>query len=249
MCSPLETSTYQRGLHVSYEDYKRTYGQDYGQTYGQSYGQSYGQYGSYNRYDDDDGDTNWTYVVTGTLFIAAGAYLIYKGLSSDDEDHTYTYDTRSEKQSRGKGVQVRESIVVNKPVSELYAYWRKLENLPRIMSHLESVTEMGTRSHWKAKGPLGMSPEWDATITDERKDETISWRSLEGSEVPNEGTVRFIKRGDSSTEILVSLTYHPPLGPVGAAVAKLFGEEPSQQIRDDLQNFKQSVESGSLSLV
>jgi uncharacterized membrane protein len=226
---------------VSYEDYKRTYGQDYGQPYG--------QYGSYTRYDDDDGDTkdtNWTYVVTGALFIAAGAYLIFKGLSSDDE--TFTYDTRSEKQSRGKGVQVRESIVVNKPVSELYAYWRKLENLPRIMSHLESVTEMGTRSHWKAKGPLGTSPEWDATITDERKDETISWRSLEGSEVPNEGTVRFIKRGDSSTEILVSLTYHPPLGPVGAAIAKLFGEEPSQQIRDDLQNFKQSVESGSLSL-
>lgn len=233
---------------MSYEDYKRTYGQDYGQTYGQTYNQNYG---SYSRYDSDDGETNWTYVVTGALFVAAGAYLIYKGLSNDDDDDSYggySYDQKSEKEGRGKGVQVRESIVVNRPVSELYAYWRKLENLPRIMSHLESVTEMGTRSHWKAKGPFGMHPEWDATITDERKDETISWRSLDGSEVPNEGTVRFSKRGDSSTEILVSLTYHPPLGPVGAAVAKLFGEEPTQQIKDDLQNFKQSVESGSLSL-
>lgn len=225
-------------------NYKKSYAQDYRQTYGQS--QSYGE--DYSRYDDE-GDTNWSQVIVGSVLIAAGSYLIYRGLSSDEQSgYDGSYDAYAGSQSRGKGVQVRESIVVNRPLEELYRYWRNLENLPRIMSHLESVTEMGSRSHWKAKGPLNTNPEWDAQITDERQNETISWRSLENSQVPNEGTVRFSRRSDSSTEILVSLTYHPPLGPVGATVAKLFGEEPSQQIRDDLENFKQAVESGSLSL-
>ncbi len=202
---------------------------------------------SYSSTQGDGEDTNWTYVVTGALLVAAGSYLIFRGVNQEDLG-SGQYDAYAPYRKQGRGVQVRESIVVDKPDAELYRYWRRLENLPRIMSHLESVTEMGKRSHWKAKGPLNMNPEWDAVITDERENETISWRSLEDAQVPNEGTVRFSKRGDSSTEIIVSLTYHPPLGPVGAAVAKLFGEEPSQQIKDDLQNFKQAVESGTLSL-
>lgn len=196
---------------------------------------------------DHDDDTNWGYVTLGGLLVAAGAYLIFRGVNQDDGSPSHSASS-SPSRSGGRGIHVRESIVVEKPDSELYSYWRKLENLPRIMSHLESVTEMGNRSHWKAKGPLGTNPEWDAVITDERTNETISWRSIENAQVPNEGTVRFSRRSDSSTEVIVSLTYHPPLGPVGAAVARLFGEEPSKQIRDDLQNFKQAVEGGTLLL-
>lgn len=212
-----------------------------------SYSQNYRQ--DYSDYDDDS--TNWTYVVTGALFVAAGAYLIFRGVNQDDSDSGRYGAARQ--QGRGKGIEVRESIVVDKPVSELYSFWRRLENLPRIMSHLESVTQMGTRSHWKAKAPLGLSVEWDATITEDRPNEVIAWRSDDNAQVPNEGSVRFSGVGAKSvhnpyTIVSVSLTYHPPLGPVGAAVAKLFGEEPTQQIRDDLQNFKQAVESGSLSL-
>ena len=212
-----------------------------------SYSQNYRQ--DYSDYDDDS--TNWTYVVTGALFVAAGAYLIFRGVNQDDSD-SGRYGAVGQ-QSRGKGIEVRESIVVDKPAAELYSFWRRLENLPRIMSHLESVTEMGTRSHWKAKAPLGLSVEWDATTTEDRPNEVIAWRSDDNAQVPNEGSVRFSGVGAKSvynpyTIVSVSLTYHPPLGPVGAAVAKLFGEEPTQQIRDDLQNFKQAVESGSLSL-
>ena len=211
-----------------------------------SYPQNYRQ--SYSGYDDDDG-TNWTYVVTGSLFVAAGAYLIFRGVNQEDD----SYGAYGSQQDRGQGIEVHESVVIDKPASELYSYWRKLENLPRIMSHLESVTEMGTRSHWKAKAPLGLSVEWDATVTEDRPDEVISWRSDDDAQVPNEGSVRFSGVGAQSvsnpyTVVSVSLTYHPPLGPVGAAVAKLFGEAPSQQVKDDLQNFKQAVESGSLSL-
>lgn len=229
-----------------------SYSQKYNQTYGPSSSYGSGNYGSGNRgsgsYSSDD-DTNWGYVAIGGLLVAAGAYLIFRGVNQDDDAQLQRNNDRyAPYRNQGSGIQVRESIVVEKSDSELYRYWRKLENLPTIMSHLESVTEMGNRSHWKAKGPLGMNPEWDAVITDERENETISWRSLENAQVPNEGTVRFSKRDDNSTEVIVSLTYHPPLGPVGAAVAKLFGEEPSQQIKDDLQNFKQSVEGGTISL-
>lgn len=216
-------------------------------SYTQKYNQTYGPSSNYGASYDDGDDTNWSYVAIGGLLVAAGAYLIFRGVNQDDSTPQRN-DQYAPYRKQGSGIQVRESIVVEKSDSELYRYWRKLENLPNIMSHLESVTEMGTRSHWKAKGPLGTSPEWDAVITDERENETISWRSLQDAQVPNEGTVRFSKRNDTSTEVIVSLTYHPPLGPVGAAVAKLFGEEPSQQIRDDLQNFKQSVEGGTLSL-
>lgn len=216
-----------------------------------SYSQKYQQ-----SYSDDD-ETNWTYVVTGALFVAAGAYLIFRGVNQDDDSGSYGASSglqgSGSQQDRGKGLEVHESIVIDKTASELYSYWRKLENLPRIMSHLESVTEMGTRSHWKAKAPLGLNVEWDATVTEDRPNEVISWRSDNDAQVPNEGSVRFSGVGAQSvnnpyTVVSVSLTYHPPLGPVGAAVAKLFGEEPSQQIKDDLQNFKQAVESGSLSL-
>ena len=212
-------------------------------TYTPKYNQTYGPV-------DHDDDTNWVYVALGGVLVAAGAYLIFRGVNQDDAppQRSGAQGSQGSSRAQGRGIHVRESVVIEKPDSELYAYWRKLENLPRIMSHLESVTEMGTRSHWKAKGPLGTSPEWDAVITDERQNETISWRSLEDSQIPNEGTVRFSRRSDSSTEVLVSLTYHPPLGPVGAAVARLFGEEPTKQIRDDLQNFKGAVEGGTLLL-
>ena len=217
-----------------------------------SYSPKYTQtYGSSPSYTDSDNDTNWAYVAIGGALIAAGAYLIFRGVNQDDSSSNSGSSSSGQYapyRNQGAGIQVRESIVIGKSDSELYRYWRRLENLPRIMSHLESVTEMGKRSHWKAKGPLGTSLEWDAVITDERENETVSWRSLEDSQIPNEGTVRFSRRDNNSTEVIVSLTYHPPLGPVGAAVAKLFGEEPSQQIRDDLQNFKQSVEGGTLSL-
>ncbi len=212
--------------------------------------QAYGSSSSYSNSNDQD-DTNWGYVAVGGVLIAAGAYLIFRGVNQADSGSSGGSSSSGQYapyRNQGAGIQVRESIVIEKPDSELYRYWRNLENLPHIMSHLESVTEMGSRSHWKAKGPLGISLEWDAVVTDERENETVSWRSLEDSQIPNEGTVRFSRRDDNSTEVIVSLTYHPPLGPVGAAVAKLFGEEPSQQIKDDLQNFKQSVEGGTLSL-
>ena len=146
---------------------------------------------------------------------------------------------------RGGGVRVDESIVLNRPRGEVYRFWRNLENLPRFMDHLEAVTVVNDRrSHWTAKGPAGSRVEWDAEIHNEIPNELIAWRSLEGSEVDNAGSVRFMPTENGDTEVRVVLRYAPPAGKLGAAVARLLGEDPSRQVADDLRRLRQVVEAG-----
>ena len=146
---------------------------------------------------------------------------------------------------RGEGIRVEERIVLNRPRHEVYEFWRDLENLPRFMDHLESVTVLDERrSHWVAKGPVGSKVEWDAVIHNEIPNELIAWRSLEGAEVDNAGSVHFTPTETGDTEVRVVLRYDPPAGRAGAAIARLFGEEPSRQVAEDLRRLKQVVEAG-----
>jgi uncharacterized membrane protein len=143
-----------------------------------------------------------------------------------------------------QGIHVEKSITINRSPAEIYQFWRNFENLPRFMSHLKSVQVIDERrSHWVAKAPAGMSVEWDAEIIDDTPNERISWRSLEGADVPNAGSVRFKPTpGDRGTVVIVEIQYKPPGGALGAAIAKLFGEEPEQQVADDLRAFKQVMD-------
>jgi uncharacterized membrane protein len=145
-------------------------------------------------------------------------------------------------------IRVTKSIAINRPREECYRFWRELQNLPRFLRHLESVTVKGDRrSHWKAKAPAGSEIEWDAEITDERPNEMLAWRSLDGSQVDNSGSVHFEPAPKSQgTVVRVALRYRPPAGALGAAVARLFGEEPEQQIGDDLRRLKQVLETGEV---
>jgi uncharacterized membrane protein len=145
---------------------------------------------------------------------------------------------------------VTKSIVINSTAEELYQYWRELENLPRFMRHLESVKVTGEgRSHWVAKGPAGSSVEWDAEVTEDRPNELIAWRSLEGSQVYNAGSVRFEEAtGKRGAIVTVEFDYDPPGGLLGVVAAKLSGEEPYGQLQDDLRRFKQIIEVGEVVL-
>ncbi|HEY0779292.1 MAG TPA: SRPBCC family protein [Gemmatirosa sp.] len=131
---------------------------------------------------------------------------------------------------------------------ELYDYWRKLEHLPRILQHLESVKELDNRrSHWVAKAPAGQKVEWDAEIINDVPGQIIAWRSLPGASVPNAGAVTFRDApGGRGAEVKVELSYEPPLGKLGVAVAKMLGEEPSVQVREDLRRYKQLLEAGEI---
>lgn len=145
------------------------------------------------------------------------------------------------------GIRVEEAVTVNKPRHEVYEFWRNLENLPRFMQHLQTVRVDGGRSHWTAKGPAGRTVEWDAVIHNEVENERIAWRSLPGSDVDNAGSVLFTDApAGRGTVVRVELQYNPPGGVLGAIVAKFWGEEPSQQVREDLRRFKRIMETGEL---
>ncbi len=146
------------------------------------------------------------------------------------------------------GIRVDQAVTINRPVGEVYAFWRNLENLPRFMNNLECVAVRDERhSHWVAKGPAGRRFEWDAEIINDIENEVIGWRSLPGSDVDSGGSVRFERApGGRGTEVRVSLQYNPPGGSVGAAFAKLIGQDPKKQIQDDLRRFKHLVEAGEI---
>ncbi|MGJ6962075.1 SRPBCC family protein [Streptosporangium sp. G11] len=153
---------------------------------------------------------------------------------------------RSERERRGP-MSLRAAITINHPRQEVYRYWHDFENLPRFMAHLESVETTGDgHSHWKARGPL-KTVEWEAEIVEDRSGELIAWRSLPGSPIGNSGSVRFSDApGGRGTEVRVNLTYAPPGGGAGLALAKLLGEHPEQQVHDDLRRFKQVMETGEV---
>jgi uncharacterized membrane protein len=145
-------------------------------------------------------------------------------------------------------MELTATTTVRRPVPEVYAFWRALENLPTFMAHLEEVRSTGGRtSRWSASAPFGRDVGWDAEITDEAPDQRIGWRSTGDPDVPNAGTVLFVTAPDGlSTEVYVRLEYDIPGGAIGKAVAKYFGEEPHQQLDDDLRRLKQVLETGEV---
>jgi len=189
--------------------------------------------------------------LSGFAVAALGGCLVYRGVSGHCEMYhqlgVNTAEPRGPMTSipSGRGYKIEKTITINRPAEELYREWRNLENLPKIMSHLECVKTEGNRSHWKAKAPLGMTVEWDAEIINERPNELIAWRSVDCSTVDTAGSVHFCEAPNGrGTEVQVVLKYDPPGGKVGALVARWLGEAPEQQIEEDLQSFKKKMEAG-----
>lgn len=145
-----------------------------------------------------------------------------------------------------RSIRVEKVITIARPIDDVYAVWSDLTSLPRILSHLRSVSDIGDgKTHWIANVPLGQTVEWDAETMIDQKNRVISWRSIGDAAVPNVGSVLFQEApGDRGTEVRVRIEYQPPLGSLGATFAKLFGEEPSMQVEDDLRRFKALLETG-----
>jgi uncharacterized membrane protein len=146
----------------------------------------------------------------------------------------------------GGPMHVKAAVTVRRAREDVYGFWRNFENLPTFMAHLDSVEDKGhRRSHWRVTGPAGAKVEWDAELEEDRPGRLIAWHSLEGSGVENSGRVRFVDAPrNQGTEVHVEFDYDPPAGRVGELLAKAFGEEPTQQAKDDLRRFKQVMETG-----
>lgn len=179
-------------------------------------------------------------------------YMLYRGVTGHCVFYQMLGINRAEADGH-EGILVERAVTVNRPRAELYQMWRDFENLPQFMQHLESVQvddRDSGRSHWVAKGPLGKNIEWDAEVIEERDNELLVWKSLPGSLVESMGRVEFTDAPSGrGTIVRVSMQYNPPAGSLGAAFAKLLGKEPGTQIKEDLRQFKQIMETGEVPTV
>ncbi|EFE66210.1 cyclase/dehydrase [Streptomyces viridosporus ATCC 14672] len=145
-------------------------------------------------------------------------------------------------------MELTAATTVTQPPDEVYGLWSDLERLPDFMAHLDEVRVTGPRtSHWRAGAPFGKTVEWDAETTQDVPGQLIAWRSVDGADIDNSGEVRFVPApGGRGTEIRVTLRYDLPGGALGKTAARYFGEEPHQQLDDDLRRFKQIAETGEI---
>lgn len=180
------------------------------------------------------------------------SYMLYRGITGHCVMYQMMGINRTEANGH-EGIRVERTVTVNRPKAELYQMWRDFGNLPRFMEHLESVhvnDADSTQSHWIAKAPMGQTVEWDSELIEDRENESLVWKSLPGSSVESMGRVEFLDApGGRGTMVHVSMEYNPPAGSLGAAIAKLFGEEPDVQINEDLRHFKQIMETGEVATV
>jgi uncharacterized membrane protein len=186
--------------------------------------------------------------VDGVAFAALGAALLYRSVTGRSRLYQ-ALDVRLVRTTGGRQrMEVVKAMTINRSSDELYRFWRSFENLPTVMRHLESViVQDDKRSHWVVKGPGGKRLEWDAEIVNDKPGQLIAWRSCEGADVDHWGVVRFVPApGGRGTQVTVELEYEPIGGALGATVAKLFGEEPGQEIGEDLRRFKQLMETGEV---
>lgn len=179
--------------------------------------------------------------VAGAALSLTGGYLFYRGQTG----HCVIYESMGVNTNKSaQSTSIHKSIVINRSPEDVYRFWHNLENLPRFMDHLESVSVLSARrSHWTARTPGGIRFEWDAEMTEDIPNQKISWRSLPGSDVQNEGTVEFRRTYDNGTELTLNVGYAAPEGSIGPLASKMMDYISSRQLKKELQQFKNLVES------
>ena len=144
-----------------------------------------------------------------------------------------------------RGIAVQKTIYVAAPVERVFEFWTDYQNFPRFMHHVRDVRQLAdNRSHWVVTGPAGVPVQWTAEVTGLVPGELIEWRSVSESDVRHEGEVRFVGTTDGGTRISVRLSYLPPAGAFGHAVATMFGADPKSEMDADLLRMKSMIETG-----
>lgn len=185
----------------------------------------------------------------GIGLAAAGSALLFRGVTGFCPVNESIGRDSSDPDRQKRGIEIRTSLTVGKPRNEVYAYWRKLENLPLFMEHLADVRQVDERrSEWSAPIPkTGAYLDWRAEIEAEEENSRLAWRSVEGSQIHNAGEVRFEDApGGRGTMLHVRITYEPPAGAVGAAASRLVNPAFEQMVKEDVRRFKRIMETGEI---
>ncbi|MFN2458940.1 MAG: SRPBCC family protein [Chitinophagaceae bacterium] len=182
--------------------------------------------------------------IGGLVKTVISGILLYRGISGNCPVYSSMGKTRHV--SHTPAINIRTTMRVNKPKDEVYAFWRKLENLPLFMKHLASVTEIDAKhSHWEAIIPGNIGKiKWNAEIVKEEPGYLIGWQSIANSTINNAGKVIFNDaQNGQGTELEVVISYHPPAGELGAGIAKVLNPMFEKIIRKDVMNFKEYIET------
>ncbi len=179
--------------------------------------------------------------ISGAALAVAGGYLVYAGASAERPFSDGVEAVTGP-------LEVKRTVSINRPAAELYAFWRNPENLPKFMLNIESVTRIGqTRTHWVTRPVMGIQYEWDGEVTQNVENERIAWRSVSDSHFENSGSVTFAPATQGrGTEVTLELSYKPPMGRLGVAVATFIGQDQERQIREILRQFKQLMDAGEI---
>lgn len=175
----------------------------------------------------------------------AGAALLVRGTSG----YCPAYAGLGKHGTQSEAINIRQNFIINKPRPEVFGFWRKFQNLPLFMRHLQSVEKKGENLwHWKAKFADSIPAiGWNAEIVKEKEDHFIGWQSVKGSVIVNAGKVEFNDAPDGQgTEVQVVFSYHLPAGGVGTGIAWLINPLVEKLIREDVQNFKQYIEAAEV---
>ncbi|MBK0379448.1 SRPBCC family protein [Mucilaginibacter segetis] len=186
---------------------------------------------------------------TSIIKLGAGGYLLNRGITG----HCELYSQMGRNSTEPVNVNIRSSFLINKPRQQVYEFWRKLDNLPLFMKHLESVEIIDeTRSHWTLKLPLGVpGVSWEAEIVHDEPGYMIGWSSLPDSLIDNAGKVRFQDSPDGEGTLMdVVISYRPPAGGIGGGIAHVLNPVFKNMVDNDIRNFKQymDIDAGSNSL-
>jgi uncharacterized membrane protein len=180
--------------------------------------------------------------LTGSAFSLLGLGLLSRALTNMEARRLIGADAGR------RVIDIHKTLNVDAPVSEVFDFWSRFENFSRFMNHLREVKRIDEhRSHWVAEGPAGVAVAWDAEITQWKPEEVIAWRSIEGSPIGTAGVVRFQPNEKGGTRLDIRMTYNPPAGALGHAVASFFGADPKHAMDDDLVRFKSLIEHGKTS--
>jgi uncharacterized membrane protein len=182
-----------------------------------------------------------------TLLLLGGGYLLYRAVTGHCAVRA-ALPERGASAAHGADVKVRAQLVVNKPRDEVYAFWRRLENLPLFMKHLENIDELDAMtSAWKMKIPGGVGDvRWEATIVKEEKGTELSWHSVPGAAIENTGKINFSDTPGKGTRVEVMISYRAPAGAIGERIAHLLTPAFQSRVEQDIYNFKRYVENATV---
>lgn len=183
--------------------------------------------------------------IVGAVSSAAGLALLARSVTNLDFDRIVGVG------GGRQAVDVQKAININASLEDVFAFFTDWERWPEWMSHVKSVSAtgprgvVGERTHWEVDGPAGAKVSWDAEVTEFVPNKLVSWRSVDGAAIRQAGTLRVDPNDDGSVRAEIQMTYNPPGGVAGHAVAKLFGRDPRRQMNEDLSRLKTTIESGT----